>query len=112
MQKGEAMTAVEDLAHWLSVYHPRYTVADIVPSPVKGYLHTTKACSCTRPPFDGYTVDVSSGRERTHTHTLDVSGYRTGYGRGIYAWWYALVREMPVLSVPHVGSEDPHHREP
>ena len=48
------MTAVEDLARWLAIYHPRYTVADIVPSPVKGYLHTTKACSCTRPPFDGY----------------------------------------------------------
>jgi hypothetical protein len=86
--------ALDDLAWWLRTYHPTYTVDDIRPSRVKGYLRTTKPCTCRYPPFDGYTNGIPSGGEQPHYHTLDVEGHRPEYGRGIYAWWRAIVQEL------------------
>ncbi len=87
-------TALADLADWLLVYHSRYTLDDIKVSQVKGFLETTKPCTCTYPPYDGYTIGFPSGEQEPHYHTLDVSGSRRGYGHGIYGWWRAIKLEM------------------
>lgn len=90
-------TALDELAWWLKVYHPNYTVNDVRPSDVKGYLETTKPCTCTYPPFDGYIIGFPAGYEQGHYHTLDIGWYPKwagkGWGRGPYAFWRAVVRE-------------------
>lgn len=86
--------ALADLAFLLRTRYSQYTIADVEPTDTKGYLRFTKACTCTYPPFNGYVIGYPSGRIEPHYHTLSLIGYRKGYGRGMYAFWRAVVKAL------------------
>jgi len=84
-----------DFSVWLSDHHPSYTIDEVRPTDVKGFLKSIKPCTCTNPPFDGYTVGYLSGKESAHCHTLELYGtYRKGYGRGPLAFWRAVCEAL------------------
>jgi hypothetical protein len=86
--------ALADLAFLLQTRYPQYTVNDLEPTDVKGYLRFTKSCTCTMPPYNGGVLGYPSGRAEPHYHALSLVGYRKGYGRGMYAFWRAVDRSL------------------
>lgn len=86
-QQERESRALKELSGWLRIYYPRYGLDNVKPSTARGFLDCLKSCSCTYPPYDGYTLRYPSGKEQAHYHTLDISGFRKGYGRGFYAYW-------------------------
>ena len=84
-------SAVDYLQEWLKWHHSFYTINDIKPSKIRGYLETTKICNCKYPPYDGYTNFISAGID--HYHTIYIGGI-TGFGRGIYAFWREVIKEL------------------
>lgn len=79
-------SALDTLADWLRWNHPEYTVDDVVPSNVEGYLRCTKPCSRTGHWYCNHVGEFY--------HTLCVPAYYKGYERGAYAFWRAVCAEL------------------
>ena len=83
-------TPIEKLDDFLKLYHPQYQISDVVLSPAKRYLQTTKPGTCNHSLCRG-----------GFYHTIDIHG--AGYperdeeGRYIspYRLWYELHRFIP-----------------
>lgn len=78
-------TPLEKLEDYLRLYHPYYSIDDVVLSPVKGYLETTKPCQGNCPLCRG-----------GHFHTIDIYGvgYPERNSKGRYISPYRLWREL------------------
>lgn len=79
-------TALDVLADWLRWNHRDYTIDDVAPSDVPGYLCCTKPC----PRVGHWYCD----HKNPFYHSLCIAGYRKGFGRGPYAFWRAVCAEL------------------
>lgn len=105
--KYDRSDAIEILCSHLEWRHPRYTTSDVVLSNCRGYLRSTKPCSCNYPPYDGHVVFVKSGSEEPHFHTISIEdvGYRARDRSGQFVSKYKLWDELKAKGFPSEGVE-------
>ena len=99
MKTPNKKTALEELAEHLRWLHPNYTIDDVRPSEVRGYLKCTRPCPGRKDWADHWYCGAAKGPYNTpHYHTIDIAGRPQfvcgNYSRGKYAFWRAVCQEL------------------